>query len=47
MKKLSDWFLLILILLFFAIPLCGLAIADNPCLWPKSNSSCLFSLLKR
>ena len=37
----------ILILLFFAIPFCGLAIADNPCFWPKSNSSCLIAFFKR
>lgn len=38
-KKFSDWFLIILIILFFAIPLGSLAICEPVISWPKSSYS--------
>ena len=44
-KRLSDWILVILILLFFAIPICSLAITDHVSSWPKCSTSLVYNFL--
>jgi len=44
-KRLSDWILVILILLFFAIPICSLAITDHVYSWPKCSTSLVYNFL--
>ena len=38
-----DWVLVILILLFFAIPICTLAVAEPVSAWPKCSSSFIYN----
>ena len=44
-KQFSHWVLIILIILFFAIPLGSLAMSDPVSSWPKSSYSLLLSAL--
>lgn len=46
-KKLSEWVVIILIALFFAIPVCSLAMTDSVTIWPKSSTSFVYNLLFR
>ncbi len=43
--KLSDWVVVILIVVFFAIPVCTLAVSDGPTVWPKVSTSFVYNLL--
>jgi len=43
-KRLSDWIIIILILVFFAIPICSLAVADSVTSWPKCSTSFIYNL---
>jgi len=42
-RKLSDWIIIILIILFFAIPLCSWIITDPVSSWPKSATSFVYN----
>ncbi|MBI5969516.1 MAG: hypothetical protein HY882_16875 [Deltaproteobacteria bacterium] len=42
-RKLSDWILIILIILFFVIPLCSLIIAEPVTSWPKCATSFVYN----
>jgi hypothetical protein len=42
-RKLSDWIIIILILLFFAIPICSLAVTDPVYSWPKCATSFIYN----
>jgi hypothetical protein len=44
-RKFSEWIIVILIVLFFAIPVCSLAIADSSTLWPKYPTSFVYNLV--
>ena len=46
-KKFSEWIVVILIILFFAIPVCSLAVADSVTTWPKCSTSFVYNLLFR
>src|SRR4030042_478279 len=41
-RKFSDWVIIMLIILFFAIPVCSLAVTDSITLWPKCPTSFLY-----
>jgi hypothetical protein len=43
-RRLSDWILVILILVFFAIPICSLAVTEHVYSWPKCTSSFVYNL---
>jgi hypothetical protein len=43
--KFSEWIIVILIVLFFAIPVCSLAMTDSSSLWPKCSTSFVYNLL--
>jgi len=38
-RKLSDWILILLIVAFFAIPVCSIALTEEITSWPKCNAS--------
>jgi len=38
-----HWVLVVLILLFFAIPICSLAVTDHVSTWPKCSSSFIYN----
>ena len=44
-KKLSEWAIVILIMLFFAIPLCSLAINESVSHWPTSPTRFVYNFL--
>jgi hypothetical protein len=39
-----QWFLVILIILFFAIPICSLAVTEHVSYWPKCTTSFIYNL---
>ncbi len=46
-RKIYDWLLIMLIVLFFAIPVCSLVIADHITAWPKYRTNFLYNLICR
>jgi hypothetical protein len=42
-SRFFHWVLVILILLFFAIPICSLAVTEPVSSWPKCSSSFLYN----
>jgi len=44
-RKFSDWVIIMLIILFFAIPVYSLAITDTITLWPKCPTSFLYNIV--
>lgn len=42
-SRFFHWVLVILILLFFAIPICSLAVAEPVSSWPKYSSSFIYN----
>jgi hypothetical protein len=42
-NRFSHWVLVILIILFFAIPICSLAVAEPVSSWPKCTSSFIYN----
>ena len=42
-SRFFHWVLVILILLFFAIPICSLAVAEPVSAWPKCSSSFIYN----
>jgi hypothetical protein len=42
-----QWLLVILIVLFFAIPICSLAVTEPVTSWPKCPTSLLYNLFLR
>jgi len=44
-KKFLEWVLIILIMLFFAIPLCSLIFNEPVTRWPTSSTHFLYSFL--
>jgi hypothetical protein len=44
-KKLFEWVIIILIILFFAIPLCTLAINESVAHWPTCSTHFVYHLL--
>ena len=46
-KRFSERIIIILIVLFFAIPVCALALSDSVTLWPRCSSSFVYNLLFR
>jgi hypothetical protein len=44
-KRLSEWVIIILIILFFAIPLCSLAINESVTRWPTSSTHFVYNFL--
>ena len=45
MKKFSEWLIIILIVLFFAIPVCSLAISESVTRWHACPTYSVFNLL--
>jgi hypothetical protein len=45
--RLSEWILIILIILFFAIPICSLAVTDPVTSWPHCPTSLLYNFFMR
>jgi hypothetical protein len=46
-KKFSERIIIILIVLFFAIPVCALALSDSVTIWPRSSTNFVYNLLFR
>jgi hypothetical protein len=46
-RKLSDWVLILLIVSFFAIPVCSLALHDEIGSWPKCPTSFVYQVIGR
>jgi hypothetical protein len=44
-KRLSDWIIIILIILFFSIPLCSLVFTEQVYSWPKCATSFIYQIL--
>jgi hypothetical protein len=44
-KRLSDWIIIILIILFFSIPVCSLVVTDQVYSWPKYATSFVYQIL--
>ena len=44
-KRLSDWIIIVLIIFFFAIPVCSLAVTDQVYSWPKCATSFIYQIL--
>jgi len=44
-KKFSEWIVIVLIILFFAIPVCSLALSESGTYWPKCSTSFVYNLL--
>ena len=44
-KRLSDWIIIILIILFFSVPVCSLVVMDQVYSWPKSATSFIYQIL--
>ena len=44
-RKFSDWVIIIMIILFFAIPVCSLAVTDSITLWPKCPTSFIYNIV--
>ena len=42
-SRIFHWVLVVLILLFFAIPICSLAVTDHVSTWPKCSSSFIYN----
>jgi hypothetical protein len=42
-KGLSEWIVVVLIILFFAIPICSLAVADPVTSWPKCQTALIYN----
>jgi hypothetical protein len=42
-SRFSHWVLVILIILFFAIPICSLAVTEPVSSWPKCTSSFIYN----
>ena len=46
-RRFSEWVLVILIILFFAIPICSLAVTDPVTSWPKCPTSLVYNFFLR
>ncbi len=46
-KKISDWILILLIVAFFAIPVCSLALTHEITVWPKSPTTLVYHVIGR
>ena len=46
-RKFSERIIVILIVLFFAIPVCALALTDSVTAWPKCSTSFVYNILFR
>ena len=46
-KKISDWILILLIVAFFAIPVCSLALTHEITTWPKSPTTLVYHVIGR
>ena len=46
-KKFSEWMIIILIVLFFAIPLCSLVLNESVTHWPASSTHFVYNFLFR
>ncbi len=44
-RRLSDWIIIILIILFFSIPVGSMLFADQVYSWPKCATSFLYQIL--
>ncbi|MFH1758156.1 MAG: hypothetical protein ABH969_08920 [Pseudomonadota bacterium] len=44
-RRLSDWIIIALIIFFFAIPVCSLAVTDQVYSWPKCATSFIYQIL--
>jgi hypothetical protein len=42
-RRFLDWILVILIVFFFAIPICSLAVTDPITSWPKCSTSLIYN----
>ncbi len=42
--KFSEWVIIMLIILFFAIPVCSLALTDSVSIWPKCSTTFVYNL---
>ena len=42
-REFSDWIIIILIILFFAIPICSLALNEPVISWPKCTASVVYN----
>jgi len=46
-KKFSESIIIVLIVLFFAIPVGALALTESVTIWPRCSSSFIYNLLFR
>jgi hypothetical protein len=46
-KKFSERIIILLIVLFFAIPVAALALSDSVTLWPRCSTNFVYNLLFR
>jgi len=46
-KRLSDWIIIILIILFFSIPVCSLVVTEQVYSWPKCATSFIYQILMK
>ncbi len=46
-KKFSERIIILLIVLFFTIPVCALALTESVTVWPRCSSSFIYNLLFR
>jgi len=46
-KNFSERIIMLLIVLFFAIPVCALALTESVTVWPKCSSYFIYNLLFR
>jgi hypothetical protein len=44
-RKLSDWILILLIVAFFAIPVCSIALTEEITSWPKCPTSFVYRVI--
>jgi hypothetical protein len=46
-KNFSERIIMLLIVLFFAIPVCALALTESVTVWPRCSSSFIYNLVFR
>ena len=46
-KKISESIIIVLIVLFFAIPVGALALTESVTIWPRCSSSFIYNLIFR
>ncbi len=44
-RRITEWVIVVLIVLFFAIPVYSLSVTDSVATWPKSPTSFIYNLI--